>query len=416
MKQSTNRRSVKKTTTKKSKAKFSVRHPFVMPVAIFFGIVISLLWGLITFNSTTIGASDSHIVDVYVDGVQQTVPTRANDIKTLLERLKITLNEGDIVEPAIETPIIEDNTQVNIYRARPIQVVEGNQIKVVLSASRSPRQLATQAGLQLLAEDGVEIVQNDNLAKGDLIAEQVIVSRSVPVEMSVFGVLGSYRTRAKTVGDLLIEKSIQLKDNESVQPADLNSPITANMFISVNLPGRQTVAIQEEISYKTTTKNDSSVKAGETKISQAGQKGLKAVIYEVEIKDGVEVSRKLLQEVVLREPVQEIKLKGTQAIATYAIAGDKADIFRAAGVAEKDFAAIDYIFQKESTWRPGAINSRGCIGLGQRCPSGGSNALANACPNWQTDAVCQVRHFSGYASRYGGWQGAYSAWLEQGWW
>jgi uncharacterized protein YabE (DUF348 family) len=403
---------------KKSKkpTSFWARHPYLLMVIIVFSIVGFGLLAFVSLGSKTVGASDSRIVDVYVDGEQRTIPTRAGDVKTLLQRLNIELKEGDIVEPHLDTPIIEDNTQVNIYRARPIQVIEGDTIKTVLSASRSPRQVAKLAGVELLPEDGALLQQNQDIAGGSLVAEQIVIDRSLPIQMNIYGTLVSYRTRADTVGDLLAEKNIILKDGETLQPSDPQTPISPNLFIAVNQAGKQTVAVQEMIPFKSTTKNDPSVPAGQVKIQQVGQNGARAAIYEVAIVDGVEVSRKLLQEVVLLEPVQEIKLRGTQAIATYTISGDKSEILRAAGVSERDFAAVDFIFQKESTWRPGAINARGCIGLGQRCPSKGSNALAAACPNWQTDAVCQVRHFSAYANRYGGWQGAYQAWLEQGWW
>lgn len=76
--------------------------------------------------------------------------------------------------------------------------------------------------------------------------------------------------------------------------------------------------------------------------------------------------------------------------------------------------ALDYIFSKESSWNPTISNGRGCIGLGQSCPGG--SGLARECPNWRTDVECQVRHFTGYANRYGGWAGAYAAWLTKKWW
>lgn len=79
-----------------------------------------------------------------------------------------------------------------------------------------------------------------------------------------------------------------------------------------------------------------------------------------------------------------------------------------------NWSAMSFIFNKESTWNPGISNSRGCIGLGQSCPGG--SGLARECPNWRTDIECQVRHFTSYANRYGGWAGAYSAWQAKHWW
>lgn len=66
------------------------------------------------------------------------------------------------------------------------------------------------------------------------------------------------------------------------------------------------------IPYKLTTTKDSSLPKGETKITQTGVDGEKTLKYEIQIKDGVEVSRKLISETVTVQPVTEIKNIGTK--------------------------------------------------------------------------------------------------------
>ena len=87
-----------------------------------------------------------------------------------------------------------------------------------------------------------------------------------------------------------------------------------------------------------------------------------------------------------------------------------------AGIAEQDVYYVDFIMTKESNWRSDAINSIGCIGLGQNCPTNGVYWLKEACPNWRSDPVCQLKRFTLYASRYNGWEGSYNKWLSQNWW
>lgn len=75
------------------------------------------------------------------------------------------------------------------------------------------------------------------------------------------------------------------------------------------------------------------------------------------------------------------------------------------------------IYMKESGNNPAAINSRGCIGIGQRCPYNGVNALAVACPDWRTNYACQDAHFTAYmVARYGTWENAWRIWQIQRWW
>ncbi len=79
----------------------------------------------------------------------------------------------------------------------------------------------------------------------------------------------------------------------------------------------------------------------------------------------------------------------------------------------------DFIFFKESGGRLNAINSIGCIGLGQSCAAkkGGIPPLQTACPNWQTDMACQLAFWDNYAiRRYGSWDNAVAFWQVKHWW
>jgi hypothetical protein len=97
---------------------------------------------------------------------------------------------------------------------------------------------------------------------------------------------------------------------------------------------------------------------------------------------------------------------------------DHQALLQAAGVPSSDWPAVEFIFKKESSWRPTATNNKGCIGLGQNCPDKkGYYWLHDACPNWQADTICQIQRFSNYATaRYGGWWQAHAFWLANGWW
>lgn len=77
-----------------------------------------------------------------------------------------------------------------------------------------------------------------------------------------------------------------------------------------------------------------------------------------------------------------------------------------------DNSYASYIYTHESGCNLQAQNAGGCLGIGQACP--GSKLLA-VCPN--LDYECENEFFTQYAvSRYGSWEGAYNAWLSQGWW
>lgn len=73
-------------------------------------------------------------------------------------------------------------------------------------------------------------------------------------------------------------------------------------------------------------------------------------------------------------------------------------------------AAKAFIYAKESGNNPAATNPSGCFGIGQDC----NGVLRSMCG---VDYNCQDAYFTNYAmNRYGGWEGAYSFWVNHGWW
>jgi len=74
---------------------------------------------------------------------------------------------------------------------------------------------------------------------------------------------------------------------------------------------------------------------------------------------------------------------------------------------------MQYIFDHESSNNPYAVNSIGCVGLGQACPG---EKLLSHCPDLG-DRVCQVQFFTNYAVvRYGSTYQAYIFWINNHWW
>lgn len=401
------------------KSKFLLRHPLLLPVVTFVALFFVGLGFLVMMGSSTQGASDLRIVNIYADGQQQTVTTRAKNVGDLLSRLEIPLVEQDIVEPKRDTLILEDNTQVNIYRARPVEVVDGDRTFTLFTAQRAPRLVAIEAGLDLYPEDDVEFERIDATVLESSASEQLVIDRSVEVKLNLYGAIKIIRTTADTVDDLLAKQQITLQEGETIQPLS-DAPIANGLLISVNKSGVKTAVVTEPIVFGTETVDSPDITAGTTQIDREGVLGERAVIYEIVEQDGVEISRREIQQVVLREPVNSIRLRGTKIVtpafsSTATVAGDKAALMEAAGISSSDFGYVDYVVTKESQWRPGAANSySGAYGLCQSLPA---SKMASAGSDYLTNPITQLKWCTGYATgRYGSWAGAYSAWQVQGWW
>lgn len=391
-------------------------HPFVIPVTTLMVLFFMVIIGFIGFSGTTVGATDVHVVSLNIDGKEQIIPTRAASVSDLLKRLDIKVGEKDIVNPGLDTPIEEDNFTVNLYTARPVLVEDGAKRTIIYTAEPTLDAVAKAAGFEVFPEDkltAAPAVTNDPVklsSQEGFVAEQLVINRATPINLNLYGTSVTIRSQAKTVGDLLTEKDIKLNEGDTLRP-DAATPLTDNMEVFVVRVGKQIAQQEETIEPPVEYVEDYNLTAGSTKVQDPGTPGKKLVTYEIEQQNGVETSRRIIQEVIVSQPLRKLVARGKKAPV---VVGDKANIMSAAGISVNQHYAADFIISHESGWRVNAINSRGCGGLGQACPA---SKLSAACPNWQSDAVCQMRFFNSYAvNRYGSWTRAMEIWQNQRWW
>src|ERR1700741_951571 len=129
------------------------KHPFVIPVVMLMVLFFASLGIFVMTNSEKVVASDSHLVIFSHDKKQETLPTRAKTVGDFLDRVNVKLNEGDVVEPSKDTEILDEKFRINVYRARPVTVIDNGKKTFAFSAATTPRSVATQAGIQVYPED-----------------------------------------------------------------------------------------------------------------------------------------------------------------------------------------------------------------------------------------------------------------------
>lgn len=390
------------------------RHPAGWPVVVFMLLLLAsgVMVAVGLHRKTphlTVHPDKNHIVIVSMDGQKQTVPTNEPTVRNLLKQLDVSLRPGDRVEPDLETKIVQDNLLINVYRAVPVAIQDGGRQIITKTAAATGRSKAKLSGVLIYPEDRVAVRPIGNFLFDQTVTEVVAIDRATPVAMNLYGTPLTVRTHTKDVAALLKEKNINLSKDDTVKPS-LSEKITPNMQVTVVRNGIQVITIDEDVAPPVKTIVDTSLSFGSQAVRQEGVPGKVKKTYEVNIQKGEEVSRKLLQSVTVTEAVPRIVAKGN----TVNIPADKQAVLAAAGVSPSDYMYVDYIFAHESGWNAAVMSANGkYAGLGQTNPA----TLSNACPNWQSDPVCQTRFFSGYAAkRYGGWSGAYSTWQAKGWW
>ena len=211
--------------------------------------------------------SESHFVTFYDQGKKHTIKTSAATVAEAITQAGYELAKDDIIEPNADTKINMDNFYINIYRARPVIIIDGKVKKYYMTASYDPKTIAENAGFSVYDGDEINIVENDSFVESG----------------------------ASTV-----------------------YKITRN--------GGQTVTQEISIPYEEQKIKDYTMPVGENKVEQVGEDGLRVVKYKVEFKDGIEVSREKISDETIKEPVKRIIKEGARTAAMKTSASDNESI------------------------------------------------------------------------------------------
>lgn len=200
--------------------------------------------------SITAYQSMSNVVAVVDGGRVTQYETNASTVDELLKQLEINLGDGDTVTPELDT-VIENNMKITIDRWMP------------------------------------------------------------SVRFTLNGETVEFETDFKTVGEIITAKGLDDEEDISIEPA-VTTAITDNMDIEVKTKTVEHITEEREIGFETVKKETTELDAGETKVAQEGQNGLKTVEID-RVYFGGELSEEVVTNVtVTKEPVDKIILVGTK--------------------------------------------------------------------------------------------------------
>lgn len=305
------------------------------------------------FTRSQAHAENGRIITIYHDGQQQVIATDAETVGEALERAQVSVDKLDAVEPSKDTKLIAQSYDINVYRARPVTVVDGNQRYRVMSPYQSAKEIAKSAGLQTYDEDILTMSRIDDFVGQGGAGLMLTIDRSTPIHMVLYGKMVDVRTQATTIEELLKEKGVTMGAKDGVSPA-ASTAITSGMTVDVYRDGEQTLSIEQEVAFTTKQIQDADQPVGYKKVQTPGEKGKKIVTYQVELKNGQEVSRKEIQSVVTVQPKEQVEVVGTK---TAGFSGDFAAALAKLRSCEGSYTSVNPIgyygaYQFNiSTWR-----------------------------------------------------------------
>lgn len=376
---------------------------------------LALLMTIVKFTTNAVYAADlskaanEKIVTIHDAGREKGIVTTAATLRDVLKQADIKLDAKDITEPGLDEPLVASSYEANIYRARTVAIKDNFTTTRIITAYRTGKQIAKQAGIELYDADRAVLGYSKDIVS-DGTAEVLQIDRAPRVTFVYYGKTLQTSTWARTVGDMFAEKNIKIAEQDTATPA-VDAPIVSGMTVKLWRNGKQVVTADEDIAFSTRTVNDANRERGFKEVQTKGENGKRTVTYEIEMRNGAEVARKEVSSITTKQSIEQVEVVGTKSkYMPYTGGGTKSEWLAASGISSENWGYADWLVQKESSWNPNAMNkASGACGLAQALP-------CSKVPGNPLDPVDSLTWMNGYViGRYGSWEGAVAHAKARGW-
>ena len=140
---------------------------------------------------------------------------------------------------------------------------------------------------------------------------KIRIDHATDFKITADGETRKYRTLANTVSEALKDNNIKVGKDDIVEPG-MDELLTKNMEVVIKRVKIREETREEEIAFKTVTKDDSSLDEGTSKVVTEGVEGKAKVKYKVTYVDGVESSRSEISRETLTAAVDKVVANGTR--------------------------------------------------------------------------------------------------------
>lgn len=282
----------------------------------FFAISTLAIATLFTFVGSVYANSDidsigARLVTFHDRGEKHVILTHSDSVRDAIEDAGIDITPEDKLEPAINSQLVAQSYSINIYRARPVIVVDGIVREKIMTSSQTAEDIVSDAKISALQQEDIATFSVSDNIVSDGASTVLTVKRATAFTLQMYGTPIATYSHAKTVGEMLEQKGVELASDDTLS-VDANAPLTAGMTVEIWREGAQTATIDEPIAFPVRKVLDFDHPVGYSKIQTPGKTGVKSVTYEIVASSGREISRNIIQSVVVSESQEQVEIVGAK--------------------------------------------------------------------------------------------------------
>ena len=198
-------------------------------------------------------------------------------------------------------------------------VVDGQKVEIT-TLSPNLKTILENNGITVAQKDKISVELDSEVNDGDII----YINKAVDVEVVVDGKNLSIASAEETVKDMLEAESIKISQEDKITPST-DERLQAGMTVEVTRVDKELVDEVQPIAFETETRNNSELNQGLEEVIQDGSHGERTITTEVVYENGKEVNRRVVKEVVSKNPINKVIDIGTLAVVRPSRGGNDQD-------------------------------------------------------------------------------------------
>lgn len=246
-------------------------------------------------------------VSVSINGKKKNIRTHAKTVGDLLEALDIKTRDEDKITPAKQTQITADMNVV-YEAAKPVKLTLNGKEKTLWSTAKTVGALLDEQDVDVKEHDQIDPAIDTEVSK-DM---KINIEPAFQVTVNDAGKEKKIWTTSTTVADFLKQQKMNIKDEDKIKPA-LDEKLTKGKAdITITRIEKVTDVVEEKIAFDVKKQEDASLEKGQEKVVQKGKEGKLKKHYEVVKENGEEVSRELVKEETAEQSKDKVVAIGTK--------------------------------------------------------------------------------------------------------
>ncbi|KFI02161.1 ubiquitin-like domain-containing protein [Bacillus spizizenii] len=246
-------------------------------------------------------------VSVSINGKKKHIRTHAKTVGDLLETLDIETRDEDKITPAKQTKITAD-MDVVYEAAKPVKLTINGKEKTLWSTAKTVGALLDEQDVDVKEQDQIDPAIDTDISK-DM---KIKIEPAFQVTVNDARKQKKIWTTSTTVADFLKQQKMNIKDEDKIKPA-LDAKLTKGKAdITITRIEKVTDVVEEKIAFDVKKQEDASLEKGKEKVVQKGKEGKLKKHFEVVKENGKEVSRELVKEETAEQSKDKVIAVGTK--------------------------------------------------------------------------------------------------------